>query len=165
VGYVNPLLALPAAKKLLLLSAKERAATAAVFTELRHQANDLAEASWKRKKGPMAAYYRAVSTYARHVAHVLRRGLAEESEGTSEATGRVLLSDLAAARRQVELLINAAKVAVPVDEHPLSNDAEAWATRLREMPLQRPGGVGRSIPAPRCGPRHEQAIDVGGRDD
>lgn len=39
--------------------------------ELRAQANDEAESAWKRRKGPMAAYWRAVSTYARHLAHAL----------------------------------------------------------------------------------------------
>ncbi|SDY08279.1 hypothetical protein SAMN05421681_110187 [Lysobacter enzymogenes] len=39
--------------------------------ELRDQANQEAEKAWKKRKGPMAAYWRAVATYARHVAHAL----------------------------------------------------------------------------------------------
>ena len=38
--------------------------------DLRRQANDEAERA-ETPKGPMACYWRAVSTYARHVAHVL----------------------------------------------------------------------------------------------
>lgn len=81
MGYLNPLLRLPAARRLLALSATERKAVAAVLMDLRLEANVLAESSWRRKKGPMAAYYRAVSTYARHLAHVLRRGSAAEPPG------------------------------------------------------------------------------------
>lgn len=167
MGYINPLMALPAAKKLLLLSAKERAAVAEVFSDLRHEANDLAEASWRRKKGPMAAYYRAVSTYARHVAHVLRHGLVKEAASSgSDAFVQSLLRDLAAARRQVELMIGAAKAALPVEDHPPSADAEAWAARLRETRGQRPGDSGRSIPATRrCAPRDERTVDLGSRDE
>jgi hypothetical protein len=166
VGYINPLLALPAAKKLLLLlSVKERAAIAALFTELRHEANELAEASWKRKKGPMAAYYRAVSTYARHVAHVLRGGLAAKPARVSETTVESLLSDIAAARRQVALMIDAAKAALPEDAHLPSDDADAWARRLREAPWRRSVDVVHSIPTSWCAPRGEQSVELGGRDE
>lgn len=73
MGYLNPLLSLPSAKKLLDLPAKERELIAAVFRDLRFEANEEAERSWKKRKGPMAAYWRAVSTYSRHLAHVLSR--------------------------------------------------------------------------------------------
>lgn len=69
---VNPLLKLPAATALLALPPEQREPLARLLTELRVQANEQAELAWKRRKGPMAAYWRAVSTYARHVAHVLR---------------------------------------------------------------------------------------------
>lgn len=45
-----------------------RQALRRVLLDLREEANQLAETSWKRRKGPMAAYWRAVSTYARHIA-------------------------------------------------------------------------------------------------
>ncbi len=51
MGYINPLLKLPAAAGLIAASEPER-----------------------RRKGPMAAYWRAVATYARHTAHVLEHG-------------------------------------------------------------------------------------------
>lgn len=74
MGYINPLLKLPAGRALLSLPANERAHIEAVMRELRAQANQEAESAWRRKKGPMAAYWRAVSTYARHVAHALSKG-------------------------------------------------------------------------------------------
>ncbi len=74
MGYLNPLFKLPAARALLSLGGPERAALAALMTELRWQANAEAEQAWKRRKGPMACYWRAVSTYARHIAHVLGHG-------------------------------------------------------------------------------------------
>lgn len=131
MGYLNPLLGLPAARRLLALSAPERSAVAAVLMDLRLEANVLAEASWRRKKGPMAAYYRAVSTYARHLAHVLRRGSAVEPPDAASASGQALLKDLHAARTQVDLLISAARAALPPDQHPPRDDAKLWAKRLR----------------------------------
>lgn len=74
MGYMNPLLKLPAGKALLALPAEDRARIEAVCRELRDQANTEAESAWRRRKGPMAAYWRAVSTYARHLAHALSKG-------------------------------------------------------------------------------------------
>jgi hypothetical protein len=71
MGYLNPLLKLPAGRALLELPAEQRAPLEALLRELRDQANVEAENSWRRRKGPMAAYWRAVSTYARHTAHAL----------------------------------------------------------------------------------------------
>ncbi|NKF95650.1 hypothetical protein GO290_02740 [Ralstonia solanacearum] len=71
MGYLNPLLKLPAGKALLDLPAEQRAPLEAVLRELRDQANAEAENAWRRRKGPMAAYWRAVATYARHTAHAL----------------------------------------------------------------------------------------------
>ena len=72
MGYLNPLLRLPAGRALLALPEQDRTRIEAVMRDLRHQANEEAEKAWKRRKGPMAAYWRAVATYARHVAHALR---------------------------------------------------------------------------------------------
>ena len=74
MGYANPLMKLPSAKKILALPAEQRAVHEQLFRELRAEADALAEESWKKRKGPMAAYWRAVSTYARHVAHALSKG-------------------------------------------------------------------------------------------
>lgn len=71
MGYLNPLLKLPAGRALLALPSEDRGRIEAVMRELRDQANTEAENAWKRRKGPMAAYWRAVSTYARHTAHAL----------------------------------------------------------------------------------------------
>ncbi len=73
MGYENPLLKLPAGRALLQLPLEQRAPLEAVLRELRDQANIEAENAWRRRKGPMAAYWRAVSTYARHLAHALSK--------------------------------------------------------------------------------------------
>jgi len=77
MGYENPLLKLPAAQKLLALPPDQRQVIEALMRELRADADHQAEASWRKRKGPMAAYWRAVSTYARHVAHALSKGRAK----------------------------------------------------------------------------------------
>lgn len=74
MGYINPLLQLPAGKALMQLPREDRARIEVVLRELREQANAEAEAAWSRRKGPMAAYWRAVSTYSRHLAHALSQG-------------------------------------------------------------------------------------------
>nr|CUV19577.1 protein of unknown function [Ralstonia solanacearum] len=50
MGYINPVLELPAAQKLAALPLEQRLAIAAVFRELRGAADDLAESSWRRRK-------------------------------------------------------------------------------------------------------------------
>lgn len=75
MGYVNPLRTLPAAQALLALPRKDRLVLADLLRNLRQQADAEAERSWKRRKGPMAAYWRAVATYSRHCAHLLREGV------------------------------------------------------------------------------------------
>ncbi|WP_169738682.1 hypothetical protein [Pseudomonas fulva] len=56
MGYINPLLKLPAGRALLKLPAEDRARIEAVLRELRAQADAEADNSWLRRKGPMAAY-------------------------------------------------------------------------------------------------------------
>ena len=73
MGYLNPLLRLPAARNLLRLPPEQRKAMVLVLRQLRDQANTEAEQAWRRRKGPMATYWRAVSTYARHLAHALEQ--------------------------------------------------------------------------------------------
>ncbi|TAA12429.1 hypothetical protein EA658_10040 [Pseudoxanthomonas winnipegensis] len=73
MGYLNPLLNLPAGKALQSLPAPDRARIEAVMRDLRQQANAEAEKAWERRKGSRAAYWRAVATYARHVAHALSK--------------------------------------------------------------------------------------------
>jgi hypothetical protein len=74
MGYANPLLKLPAAQRLMALPSEQREVIEALMRELRADADKLAEQSWKKRKGPMAAYWRAVATYARHTAHALSKG-------------------------------------------------------------------------------------------
>jgi hypothetical protein len=76
MGYLNPLMRLPAAKKLMALPPDQRVLIEQLLRELRTDADREAENAWKRRKGPMAAYWRAVSTYARHIAHMLSKGAA-----------------------------------------------------------------------------------------
>lgn len=71
MGYINPLLNLPAGRALVALPKAERSSIEAVMRQLRDQANLEAETAWRRRKGPMAAYWRAVATYARHIAHAV----------------------------------------------------------------------------------------------
>lgn len=84
MGYLNPLLRLPAGKALLALPAEDRKRIEAVMRELRDQANVEAETAWRRRKGPVACYWRACSTYARHLAHALSKG-EPASRGESDA--------------------------------------------------------------------------------
>jgi len=89
MGYLNPLLRLPAGKALLSLPASDRARIESVLRELRAQADAEAEKAWRRRKAPMAAYWRAVSTYARHTAHALSAPRANRRpEALDAAAGR-----------------------------------------------------------------------------
>lgn len=75
MGYINPLLKLPAAQKLLALPpSPEKAAIEQLLRELRDQADELAELNWRRRKGPIASYWRSVATYTLHIARAMRKG-------------------------------------------------------------------------------------------
>ncbi|MDG5973358.1 hypothetical protein [Sphingomonas paucimobilis] len=68
----NPILALPGTARLLQLDPHTRALLRAVLLDLAADARTRAEESWRRHKAPMAAYWKAVSVYAGHLARVLR---------------------------------------------------------------------------------------------
>jgi hypothetical protein len=68
----NPLETLPSFKALQQLDAATRAAVRALLNDLRKDAAHRAEHAWRKHKGPMAAYWRAVSVYAGHTARGLR---------------------------------------------------------------------------------------------
>ncbi len=68
----NPVLALPAMQAILALPPRQRAVLAGLLAELAHDAANRAEASWTRRKGPMAVYWRGVSVYAGHIRRALR---------------------------------------------------------------------------------------------
>lgn len=81
MGYINPLLKLPAGRALMAMpDSPEKRVFEQLLRELRAQADAEAEKSWKKRKGPMAAYWRAVATYARHVAHIIARGRAAAND-------------------------------------------------------------------------------------
>lgn len=69
----NPLLALEAMQALQALPEDQRRPLAALLEQLSTQAHSKAETSWRQRKGPMAAYWRAVGVYARHTARAIRR--------------------------------------------------------------------------------------------
>lgn len=77
MGYLNPLLNLPAAKELMSLPADQRAVIERLFRQIRAHANQEAETSWKRRKAPMALYWRWVATISRHIAHALSKAPAQ----------------------------------------------------------------------------------------
>lgn len=68
----NPVLALPAIARLAALDPCLRATLHAILIDLARDARERADESWRRHKAPMAAYWKAVSVYAGHVARVLR---------------------------------------------------------------------------------------------
>ena len=72
----NPLLTLPAMAQLQALPADQRAALAMLLEQVAVDAHAKAETSWRKRKGPMAAYWRAVGVYARHTSRAVRRGAA-----------------------------------------------------------------------------------------
>jgi hypothetical protein len=74
MGYLNPLLQLPAAQELMSLPGQLRALVECLFREIRAHANAEAETAWKRRKAPMAVYWRWVATISRHIAHALSKG-------------------------------------------------------------------------------------------
>ena len=72
MSYPNPIVHLPSYALLLDLDEQQAAALAAVLRDLGDEADSKAEQSWRSHKGPMAAYWRAVGVYARHIARAVR---------------------------------------------------------------------------------------------
>lgn len=62
----NPLLALPSARAMRALPPEARDALAALLADISSDARARANESWRKHKGPMAAYWKAVAVYARH---------------------------------------------------------------------------------------------------
>lgn len=69
----NPILALPAARKLAALPPEAREAVCELLEEMRIDAFSRADNAWRKSKPPLAAYWRAVSTYCGHVRKAIRR--------------------------------------------------------------------------------------------
>ena len=70
----NPVLALKAFDKLLALPQAVRDPLADLLVELGADAQERADKCWKTHKAPMAAYWKAVGVYARHIARAVRKG-------------------------------------------------------------------------------------------
>jgi hypothetical protein len=68
----NPLLSLPAAQAIQDLSQPAREALGDLLGQLSRDAAERAEKAWKKSKGPMAAYWKAVSVYAKHTRKLCR---------------------------------------------------------------------------------------------
>ena len=69
----NPVLGLKAMTKLQALPAPARAALAELMLEIREDARERAQRSWRLNKAPMAAYWKSVSVYALHIYRALRQ--------------------------------------------------------------------------------------------
>jgi hypothetical protein len=72
MSYANPVLTLPSAARLATLSPEASKALADVLRDIGRDADERAEKSWRSRKAPMAAYWRAVGVYARHIARAVR---------------------------------------------------------------------------------------------
>lgn len=69
----NPLLTLPATRKLLDLPRDQQEVIYDILRELAADANARAEKCWRTHKAPMAAYWKAAAVYAGHLAKVIGR--------------------------------------------------------------------------------------------
>ena len=67
----NPILALPAARAIATLPIEQRRPLGILLRELAAQADVKADEAWRTRKGIMAAYWRAVCTYAKHLARAI----------------------------------------------------------------------------------------------
>jgi hypothetical protein len=74
----NPVLGLPAIQRMLALPADQRDVLAALLSDLTIDARSRAQESWRRNKGPMAAYWKAVGAYSHHIRRAL---LHSQSQG------------------------------------------------------------------------------------
>lgn len=67
----NPVLGLPAARAILDLPPEQRRPLGLLLRQLAAEADGKAEEAWRTRKGIMAAYWRAVATYAKHLARAI----------------------------------------------------------------------------------------------
>lgn len=68
----NPILGLPSMAAMEALPPEAREALRGVLLDISRDAAGRAEKSWRQNKGPMAAYWKAVSVYAKHIRNALR---------------------------------------------------------------------------------------------
>lgn len=70
----NPVLALPAAKRLLAASPEVRGIVADIMGDLALDARARGEKCWRTHKAPMAVYWKAISVIAGHIRRVAKMG-------------------------------------------------------------------------------------------
>ena len=70
----NPVLRLPASRRLAELPPEARDALRDILSDLAVDARARAQESWLKNKGPMAAYWKAVGAYAGHIARAIKKG-------------------------------------------------------------------------------------------
>ncbi len=68
----NPLLRLPAAAGIAALPPEAKTALRILLLDLHRDAAARAQHCWRKNKAPMAAYWKAVSVYAKHAARIAR---------------------------------------------------------------------------------------------
>ena len=68
----NPVLGLPAVQKIAGFEPDVRAALASLLKDLSLTVREKAQESWRKNKGPMAVYWKAVGAYAGHINRALR---------------------------------------------------------------------------------------------
>lgn len=69
----NPILALPSAQRLADLTPEARETLVALLFDIKADAAGRANECWRKHKGPMAVYWKAVSVYSGHIARAIRR--------------------------------------------------------------------------------------------
>jgi len=67
----NPVLMLPAARGIMALPIEQRRPLALLLRQLAADADQRAHDCWRRRKGFVAAYWRVVCTYCKHIARTL----------------------------------------------------------------------------------------------
>lgn len=68
----NPVLSLPGVAELQQFPPEMRDALARVIGAIGNDARVRAQESWRKNKGPMAAYWKAVGAYSTHLKRALR---------------------------------------------------------------------------------------------
>ncbi len=79
----NPILALPAIIRLRALDPEVRLVLQELLLDLQHDARQRADASWRRRKPPVAAYWAACGVYAGHIARALGPGPGRRTRAAS----------------------------------------------------------------------------------
>lgn len=88
----NPVLRLSAAGALSRLPAETRETIRLLLLELSRDAGARAQQCWTKHKAPMAAYWKAVAVYARHIARALQQRRRTSDERTPLANTRRALA-------------------------------------------------------------------------